>query len=189
MGRAALFEQPGEAPVLPAHRGPEPIVVPDATLTRALQLFVGGRVADQADRDDVVQETYLRLIGHQRTSPVGNLKALCFAIARNLLVDLARHRSRAGAVELDETFVCPLPTADVVVAYRRAVSVMTCALERMPPLRREVFFRRRLDGDSTAEIAASLDMSIAAVEKHVVRALGDLRGALARRGFTMEGGA
>ena len=85
--------------------------------------------------------------------------------------------------------VCPLPAADRVVAFRRAVALMAGALERMPPLRREIFLRRRLDGLTTAAIADRLDMSTAAVEKHVVRAFADLRTALARRGFTMEAGA
>jgi len=186
VGSTALLET-GE-PLRHPRRAPDGSA-PDATLTRALQLFVGGRVTDQADRDDVVQETYLRLVDHQTTSRVENVKALCFAIARNLLIDLQRHRRRVRNVELDEALVCPQPTADVVVAYRRAVAILARALERMPPLRREIFFRRRLDGDPIETIAAALEMSRAAVEKHVVRALADLRGALARCGFTMEGGA
>lgn len=161
----------------------------DPALGRALALFVGRRVDDHADRDDVVQEIYLRLISHQAGARVENIKALCFAIARNLLIDLHRHRSRSAAVELDEDVVCPLPTADVVVAYRRAVAILMRAIERMPPLRREIFFRRRLDGDAIGDIATGLEMSKAAVEKHVVRALSDLRTALARHGFTMADGA
>jgi RNA polymerase sigma factor (sigma-70 family) len=160
----------------------------DVALTRALNGYVRGRLGNGADGDDLVQETYARLLSFQAAAPVGNVRALCFAIARNLLHD--HHRaSRRATVELDEELVCPEPTADVVVAYRRAVAIMTTALERMPPLRREVFLRRRLDGFTTAEIAEGLDMSLAAVEKHVVRAFADLRGALARRGFTMAAGA
>lgn len=163
--------------------------VPDAALTRALRQFVRGSLADHVDPDDVVQETYLRLFRHQARSPVENMKALCFAIARNLVRDHHRHARRDAAVTLDDDLVCPVPTAEMVVAYRRAVAILAHALERMPPLRREIFFRRRLDGVPVAAIAASLDMRPAAVEKHVTRALYDLRTALARRGFTMADGA
>ena len=158
-------------------------------LVRALRGFVGRRIDNRADGDDVVQETFLRLLGYQAAVYVGDTRALCFAIARNLLHDRHRAARRGTAVALDESLVCPQPSAETVVAYRRAVALMVHAIEQMPPLRREVFLRRRLDGSSTASIAASLDMSIAAVDKHVVRALHDLRTALARRGFTMEGGA
>lgn len=166
-----------------------PIAAPDAALTRALRLFVRGRMGDHHDGDDVVQETFVRLFHYQAGASVGNVKALCFAIARNLLLDHHRADRSGRHVALDEEMVCPLPSAEVVVAYRRAVAILAQAVGRMPPLRREIFLRKRLDGGTTAEIAAALDMSIAAVEKHVTRAAQDLRTALARRGFTMDGGA
>lgn len=163
--------------------------VPSVALTHALRAFVRRRVDDCADGDDLVQEAYARLFSYQATSQVHNIKALCFAIARNLLLDHHRITRRISGDPLDDAMVCPQPIADVVVAYRRAVVIMAEAVGRMPPLRREVFLRKRLDGLSIVEIADSLDMTNAAVEKHVVRALHDLRSALARRGFTMEGGA
>lgn len=163
--------------------------MPGVALTHALRAFVRHKMNDRADGDDLIQETYARLLNYQATSPVHNIKALCFAIARNLLLDYQRSARRISGGPLDETMVCPQPTAEVVVAYRRAVAIMAETVGKMPPLRREVFLRKRLDGLSTVEIADSLDMSSTAVEKHVVRALHDLRSALGRRGFTMEGGA
>ncbi|MGK6323691.1 RNA polymerase sigma factor [Sphingomonas sp. DT-51] len=163
--------------------------LPDAALERALRAFVAGRVRQPADRDDIVQETYARLFGYQTMREVGDVKALCFAIARNLLLDHHRSMRRGTSVELDEELVCPLPSAERIVAFRRAVAVLADALERMPPLRREIFLRKRVDGLTTADIAGALEMSLAAVEKHVVRAFADLRAALARRGVTLADGA
>ena len=130
-----------------------------------------------------------RLVGIRIAARDGGRLTAEMVIARNLLRDHHRVARRGAHVELDEAMVCPLPAADRVVAFRRAVALMAGALERMPPLRREIFLRRRLDGLTTAAIADRLDMSTAAVEKHVVRAFADLRTALARRGFTMEAGA
>lgn len=162
---------------------------PDAALTQALRGFIHRRVGHHADGDDLVQETFLRLLGHQASARINDVKAMCFAIARNLLLDHHRAGQRGAHVELNEAMACPLPLADRVLAYRRAVEVMVGALERMPPLRREIFLRKRLDGFTTAEIASAADMSLSAVEKHVVRAFADLRTALAKRGFTMADGA
>ena len=164
-------------------------VVPDAALSQALRGFLRGKLGNDADRDDLVQETYVRLFSYQAAAQVSNVKALCFAIARNLLLDHHRAARRTASIPLDEDMVCPQPSAETVVAYRRAVVVMAKALVKMPALRREIFMRKRLDGFTTAEIAGNLDMTAAAVEKHVVRALHDLRTALTRRGFTMEAGA
>lgn len=162
---------------------------PDAALTQALRRFVHGRVGQHADGDDLVQETFVRLLGYQAASRVNDVKALCFTIARNLLLDHHRAARRGAPIELDEEIICPQPTAERILAYRRAVEIMLRALETMPPLRREIFLRKRLDGFTTAEIAGSLDMSLGAVEKHVVRAFSDLRTALAKRGFSMADGA
>jgi RNA polymerase sigma-70 factor (ECF subfamily) len=63
------------------------------------------------------------------------------------------------------------------------VEILVGALKVMPPLRREVFLRRRLDGIASATIAADLQLSLAAIEKHCTRAVVDLRLALERRGL------
>jgi RNA polymerase sigma-70 factor (ECF subfamily) len=191
IGRALAGDVVNSTTAIPAPRGGtcgSDTVTIDAGLARALGLFVHGRVSDRADGEDIVQETFVRLLGYP-SARVGDAKALCFSIARNLLFDRHRAAARAVQVELDDDLVCPQPIAEVVVAFRRAVAILVAALERMPPLRREVFLRRRLDGATTAEIAAALDMSPAAIEKHVTRAAGDLREALQRRGFTMAHGA
>jgi len=64
--------------------------------------------------------------------------------------------------------------------HRQKVEVFGKALDAMPPLRRDVFIRRRLHGHSTRQIAAELDMNEAAVEKHVVRAMEQLHREMAK---------
>jgi RNA polymerase sigma-70 factor (ECF subfamily) len=169
--------------------GPQTLALPDAAVAQALRGFVRGRLGQHADVDDLVQETLLRLLGYQTAARVGDVKALCLTIARNLLLDHHRIARRGTPIALSEDVVCPQPTAERILAYRRAVEIVIRAVEVMPPLRREIFLRKRLDGFTTAEIAGSLDMSLAAVEKHVVRALSDLRATLAKRGFTIADGA
>jgi RNA polymerase sigma-70 factor (ECF subfamily) len=156
----------------------------DADLRLALQRFIEGRLRDRTESEDLVQETYLRLYDYRRTRSVANVGAFCFAVARNLVRDHVRRlRSTPIAMDLPEETVCPAPRADEILAYRERVEVLTRALRAMPPLRREVFTRRRLDGHAVATIASDLELSVTAVEKHVVRALADLRAALDRRGL------
>ena len=83
---------------------------PDGALTQALRGFVQARLGrHHAESDDVVQETFVRLLGYQASSRVSDVKALCFTIARNLLLDHHRSEKRSAHVELDESIVCPLP--------------------------------------------------------------------------------
>jgi RNA polymerase sigma-70 factor (ECF subfamily) len=117
---------------------------------------------------------------------VADVGAFCFAIARNLIRDHVRRlRGAPTTADLSEEIACPAPRADEILGYRERVDVLIRALKAMPALRREVFTRRRLDGQPVATIAVDLDLSVAAVEKHVVRALADLRTALERRGLAL----
>ncbi|MGH6617722.1 RNA polymerase sigma factor, partial [Sphingomonas sp.] len=138
--------------------------------------------------EDIVQETYVRLYSYRRSRPVTDVGAFCFAVARNLIFDhLRRRQAQPPAGELADGIACPLPGAEEILDYRQRIEILVGALKVMPPLRREVFLRRRLDDIPAAMIAADLDFSIAAVEKHCSRALADLRAALERRG--LPGGA
>ncbi len=156
----------------------------EAELHQALRRFVGSRLGDRDAGDEIVQETYVRLYTYRRTGAVANVGAFCFAVARNLVHDHFRKRkSIAAAAELTDDIVCTQPCAEEVLDYRQRVEILVGALKVMPALRREVFLRRRLDGIPGATIAADLQLSLAAVEKHCTRAVVDLRRALERRGL------
>ena len=153
-------------------------------LRHALQRFVEGRLRDRNDGEDIVQETYVRLYSYRLTRPVADVGAFCFAVARNLVFDqLRRRQAQPQAAELTEDIACAQPRAEEILDYRERVEILVRALKVMPPLRREVFLRRRLDGIPAAVIAGDLQLSVAAIEKHCSRALADLRAALERRGL------
>ncbi|MET1757167.1 sigma-70 family RNA polymerase sigma factor [Novosphingobium sp. RD2P27] len=156
----------------------------EAELRRALYRFVTGRLNDRTEGEDIVQETYLRLYAYRRTRPILEAAPFCFAVARNLVADhFRRLRTRPPAAELAESIVCPMPRSEEVLDYRQRVDILVAALKVMPPLRREIFLRRRLDGVPGDTVAADLGMTRAAVDKHCTRALTDLRHALERRGL------
>jgi RNA polymerase sigma-70 factor (ECF subfamily) len=160
----------------------------EVALRAALQRFVQVRLRDHHDGEDIVQETYIRLYDYRRTRSVADVGAFCFAVARNLVFDhFRRLRALPRHAELVDDIPCAQPRAEEVLEYRERVDILVRALRVMPPLRREIFLRRRLDGVAVAIIAADLEMSAAAIEKHCVRAVADLRAALERRG--LPGGA
>ncbi|WEJ98326.1 MAG: RNA polymerase sigma factor [Candidatus Sphingomonas phytovorans] len=153
-------------------------------LRQALQRFVEGRLRDRNDGEDIVQETYVRLYSYRRTRPVADVGAFCFAVARNLVFDhLRRRHAQPQSAELADDIACPQPRAEEIIDYRQRVEILVRAIKVMPPLRREVFLRRRLDGIPAAVIANDLQLSVSAIEKHCSRALADLRAALERRGL------
>jgi RNA polymerase sigma-70 factor (ECF subfamily) len=156
----------------------------DLTVLRAqrhdLYHFIVRRTRDPAAADDLVQETLLRLMTYERGQTVVDRAALGYRIALNLVRDHFRHRSRRAAEALDDDIPCDAPAPEQILMHRQKVEVFGKALDAMPPLRRDVFIRRRLHGHSTRQIAAELNMNEAAVEKHVVRALEQLHREMAK---------
>ena len=150
-----------------------------------LTRFVARRLRNGNDEEDIVQETYLRIYRYRQTGTIANLKAFCFSVAQNLINDHFRRLSRMPATcPIEEDFICPMPRIGEALLHRERVEAIVAILKNMPPLRREIFLRRRLDDHPPAVIATDLDMRQSAVEKHVFRAHSDIRQGLAKRKLT-----
>lgn len=144
----------------------------DLTIHRSsLYQFILKRVRDPWISEDLVQETLARLLAYARGQTVLDTRALGFSIATNLVRDHFRALSRGNVQPLTEDLVSDSPAQEQVSIHHQRVDAFSRALAAMPPLRREVFIRRRLRGESYSEIGATLGLSNAAVEKHVIRAL------------------
>lgn len=150
---------------------------PQLTVQRAdLLRYVGRRVGDATISEDIVQEAYLRLLTFEAKpeNRVSNVPALLRRISLNLVRDYSRHLRRRATVELAEDIPCPQPTVQCQLERRQLISLVAHILKGMPRLRREVFIRRRVHGESGAEVAETLGLSPSAVSNHVARAMLDL---------------
>jgi RNA polymerase sigma-70 factor (ECF subfamily) len=157
----------------------------DAVQTAVLR-YVRARGGRHDIADDIAQETVVRLVALSATQQIGSAFALAFRIADNLLVDMHR-RERRQSDEVDAEWQSDEPSLDRVLDSRRAVDVFNRCLRRMPPLRREVLIRRRLNQESCRTIGEDLSISAKAVEKHITRGMIDLRKALELAGVDLVG--
>jgi RNA polymerase sigma factor (sigma-70 family) len=154
---------------------------PELALHRnSLYYFILRRVRDPWISEDLVQETLARLLAYMRAQTVTDARALGFQIATNLVRDHFRTLNRSRTEPLSEDLVSETPPHEQTNIQQQRIDAFSAALAAMPPLRREVFVRRRLHGQSYAEIGSALNMSPGAVEKHVVRALEWLHQQIAR---------
>ncbi len=150
--------------------------------------FIVERTRDPAAADDLVQETFARLLAYERARTVVDRAALGYRIALNLVRDHFRSRKRRPVEILNDDIPCQAPAPEQILMHRQKVEVFGKVLDAMPPLRRDVFIRRRLHGQTCRQIAAELDMKEAAVEKHVVRALEQLHREVAKAERRRSGG-
>lgn len=132
----------------------------------ALRNWLRVRFPAISDRDDLIQESFLRVWRARMQGPIVSVKAFLFATARNLAVDTLKGRlpqndlgDSAAATVLDEDS----DTAESV-ARAQELEMLNEALTSLPERCRQVFTLRRLYGLSQKEIAARLGISEKTVE-------------------------
>ena len=107
---------------------------------------------------------------------VDNPTGFVLRTARNLLsIDAARQSRTRGEVIVHT--VDPDATADryalqdEVYATRKRLERVKAALAELSPRTRMVFLMHRIDGLKYREIAAQLEITVSAVEKHIAKAV------------------
>jgi len=115
--------------------------------------------------EDLAQDVYLRVVrGEAAYQPRGKERAWLFSIARHLVVDHFRRRSRE----------VPLRDAARPAAQTHGTSLRE-ALVRLPDREREAFLLCEVGGLSYAEIATATASTIPAVRSAIYRARMQLR--------------
>jgi RNA polymerase sigma-70 factor (ECF subfamily) len=144
--------------------------------------YVRRTVRDSALSEDIVQEAYLRLLTFENKpgNDVANARAFLRRISLNLVRDHFRRSKRLAVLELTDTTPCLQPPVDQQIERRQLIELVAGILGTMPRLRREVFIRRRVHGQSAGEVAHALNLSPSAVSNHVTRAIFDLDAAIER---------
>lgn len=152
------------------------------SITRHYDELLGYFARTTGDREaarDIVQESHARVLGlGPAVAAVLDLRALLFRIGRHIVIDEARRRQvETRALQtLAVLQAVEAPGAERVADARQQLERLAARLAVMPNKRREAFVLVRVHGLRHAEAAAHLGVSVAAIEKHVVRATLDLMG-------------
>lgn len=148
-----------------------------ATHARQLWAYVYRVTANGADADDIVQESFLRLL---RSGPDAGDEArrrFLYRVASNLMVDRWRRRKRADLESRPHLsdVVAPPPTPDHDVA--RIFAELTAR-------DRALLWLAYVEGESHQEIAASLGLGTRSIKVLLFRAKRRLRDLLHAKGFS-----
>lgn len=139
-------------------------------LLRRIRRFVDQR----SNAEDMLQEALTRLEVASATQVIANREAFVIRTARNLAIDENRKAAVRRSTGIDTLFLaaladdCPLP--DEVMIARERLALVTEAIAHMPERTRTIFLMHRLDEMTYREIAATIGISVSAVEKHIARA-------------------
>jgi RNA polymerase sigma factor (sigma-70 family) len=140
-------------------------------LAKAKRAVVRRGIAEQ-DADELVQEAFLKIERYERDRTARSREALLVTAAVNLSIDRRRRDARAPFAEISEVhnIADSTPDPSQIMEQQARLDHARAGLETLPERTRRILLRRRLDGDSYAQIAAAEGMSVAAVEKQVARA-------------------
>lgn len=144
-------------------------------LRRALVRRLIRRGTLPQDAEDAIHDAFVRLCLAQQKQVVRNPAAFLTDVVMKVRVEKWRSAQRYHRLFVDE----PTEDLDVVDLAPRPEEYLQAdqRLERMwrrldalSPRTREIFFLHRLQGLSYAQIAASMGISVSAIEKHIARA-------------------
>jgi RNA polymerase sigma-70 factor (ECF subfamily) len=145
---------------------------------QALRSWLRARFPWLGEVDDIVQEAVFRLWRRQcneHSTPIKSSKAVLFSIARNAVIDLARHRAVAKTDCVAEMERLPVldEGADVIqiVAAREELEFLAAVLRDLPARCRQVVTLTKIYGLSEREVAERLSISENTVRTHVVRGM------------------
>lgn len=190
-------------------------MIDDATLRRwffrevfplepALTRYIRRNWRNESDIADLRQEIYVRVYAAARERLPLQTKPFLFATARNHLINQARRGQVVSIEHVADLASLPVlvdaVTPDRILTAREELRRVQAGLDRLPPRCREVLVLRKIEGLSTKEVAARLNVGVDTVEQqmvHGMRALvdfmtggsGKIRRAPAKKRRTVEGSA
>ncbi len=133
-----------------------------------LLAFIRGRVSDEAEAEDILQEAFLRIHQHLCCLPdTDKMDAWVYQIARNLIIDY--YRRRRELVDLPESLPAEAdlpedePDAELALSLQEMIA-------GLPEPYRQALILTGYGGLSTKEMAASQGLSLSGAKSRVQRA-------------------
>lgn len=141
----------------------------------ALRAYLRAMFPSLPDLDDLVQESYARLLRAREAGKVRYVKAFLFAIARNAALDFCRRRKVVSIDAVgdltDLTVIDDRPNAAEIVNKQQELELLAQAVRSLPERCRQVLTLRLLYGLSHKEIAGKLAISDLTVKAQLAKGM------------------
>ncbi|MBS0632722.1 MAG: sigma-70 family RNA polymerase sigma factor [Verrucomicrobia bacterium] len=139
----------------------------------ALRAYLRSQFPDVHDVDDIVQESYVRVLKARQTGPIASAKAYLFTTARNAALSILRRPRIFSEKPVTDFAVQSVPedkpNAADIVTLRQETAILLDAIDALPDRCREIFILRKLQGVSQKDIAARLGLSEQTVQVQIAR--------------------
>src|SRR5204863_1270739 len=136
----------------------------------ALRAWLSGRRVAGLEVDDIIQETYSRLLLAEAVDHIRNPRTYAFQTAASVMID---HMRRLKVVPITSVAnlehlqaASDLPSPERQAIDREELYRLADAIAALPEKVREVFRLRRIEGLSQRQVAERTGISESTVEKH-----------------------
>jgi RNA polymerase sigma-70 factor (ECF subfamily) len=141
----------------------------------ALRAWLLARFPTLPDVDDLVQETFVRILRARELTPVRSARALLYVTARNLALDLVRRQKVVHFETITEETSSSVMDdgGDVLAALnqQQELELLTQAIRSLPDRCRQVMTLRTSYGYTAKQIAACLRVSESTVDKELAQGM------------------
>jgi RNA polymerase sigma-70 factor (ECF subfamily) len=153
-----------------------------------LRAYLRATFSGHVDIDDLVQETYARLLQAREQAPVRSTRAYLFTTARNAAFDIFRRRKIVAIDGIAEIDLLPVfedrPGVAEAVAHDQELQMLAEAIQALPERCRRVLTLRKIHGLSHREIARQLGIAENTVNAQIAIGVLRLRDYLRARGVS-----
>lgn len=147
---------------------------------RALCYFARGFVNNKEEAEDIVVETFIKLMRKQKDfDTLSDIQGFLYTATKNHCLDYLKHVKRKTAshkeiiylLEKDENFI------QAKIIKTELLKMIMAEAERLPPVRKKIFKLIFEEGLNTGEIAKQLNISVDTVRVQKAKAIASLRSA------------
>lgn len=155
-----------------------------------LRAYLMRNESEPADVEDIMQETYRRIIEVKKSKGVRSPRGLLITIAKNVSRDMVRRKYASktfSVAEMDELNVLDAgdqPSEQLIKSDNAAM--LESALRSLPPACRKVMLLRTFENLTYKEIAERLNISVNTVETQLARGLNRCRKYFKQNGYSFD---
>ncbi len=165
------------------------------SIEEKLRICLSRFTHNRADTDELVQESYARLLALdlETLREVRSLTGYALVVARRIALDWLKHQKVLQIELLPDSDILVLPgegtfTEDLVNCHQE-IEQLLANVEKLPPKCGRVFTLRMMYGFTQKEVGRLLDVTVHTVEQHMLKANRTLRSSSPANGNSMPSSA
>ncbi|HCM46434.1 MAG TPA: hypothetical protein DIS98_02605 [Colwellia sp.] len=143
---------------------------------------------EQQDVDDILQETFVRVLNSDIKQQISSPKGYLFVVSRNLVLKKLIQQSKEIHTELDDALIEDDVdnTVEKELYQKLKFERFSKVLSSLPEKNRRAILLRKLYCLSHKEIAKKMDVSVSSVEKYIVKGLKQCKQSLYIQGYEIN---